>query len=456
MTNDNDSGEHQDQEQNDLIKRAQNGEHETFVKLLVDHGYRKVIDVVIQELTSQTTLQETREALYRKLEKDVYLALPEFHPGDEDFGDWLHRTTRASLIAEHKRIIRAKKGDKDAFLDLIVEYEDVIHKVVQEYALKLQEYEEKTLFDAILNEAFWAVRGFRLHQNAFELWLHDTATENCCFIYSKEQFKHGNQEAFGEVFSQYYEQLIPKFIQKKFPKMQEQDKEEVLQDVTLRAYEEIPQFRGNLNSFKKWLRNTTRGVCLNMITKHKKAWFKLTYFSFQKLRNEGIPNTGLERLKCLEDQEFTKDDLLHAVESQIGKEQTDTYKKLIVKHADKKYQKRETSLGTDTLPDPSPTPDFRDTFNFVQELIKLLPSKYREVILLQQQGLQYEEIMEGLNIKMGTVKSRLNTARTLLINMRELVEERGITIERIRDRLSEGKTSLTKVLKEFSQDASFN
>jgi RNA polymerase sigma factor (sigma-70 family) len=299
----------------------------------------------------------------------------------------------------------------------------------------------------------------RIAQESFGGWLHDTATENCFFLHLQERFRHNDQDNAFTTFTEYYEPIIKQLIYDKFPRMQKQDKEDIVQDVELRSYCIIPKFDGKGYSFRCWLRETTRGLCLNMIKKQKKVCFILTNSSFQKLRNEGIPNTVLESLKCLEDEEFTQDELLSAVECRIGKEQTDTYKKLIVKHAGKKYQEREIPLDilqVSTLPDPSPPPDFQDKFNFVQELIKLLPPKYREVVLLQQQGLQYEEITESLNIKMGTVKSRLNKARRLLIKMRKLVEERNITIERIRDRLREGKTSLTKILKELSQDTSIN
>lgn len=64
--------------------------------------------------------------------------------------------------------------------------------------------------------------------------------------------------------------------------------------------------------------------------------FTLSASSFRKLKNEKIPDNLLERLKILEDEKFTEDDLPDAVETQIGKEHADKYKKLILKYADKK------------------------------------------------------------------------------------------------------------------------
>jgi phosphoglycolate phosphatase-like HAD superfamily hydrolase len=67
--------------------------------------------------------------------------------------------------------------------------------------------------------------------------------------------------------------------------------------------------------------------------KVKAAGFRLSNSSFQGLKNEEIPDMVLERLKSLEKKEFhLEEKLLDAVESQIGKEQTTKYKRLILKH----------------------------------------------------------------------------------------------------------------------------
>lgn len=48
----------------------------------------------------------------------------------------------------------------------------------------------------------------------------------------------------------------------------------------------------------------------------------------------------------------------------------------------------------------------------IEDAINLLPPHYREpFILREKQGLTYEEISEILDIKLGTVKSRINRAR---------------------------------------------
>ncbi|MCP4400017.1 MAG: hypothetical protein GY801_22260 [bacterium] len=60
--------------------------------------------------------------------------------------------------------------------------------------------------------------------------------------------------------------------------------------------------------------------------------FKLTNSSFQKLKKERVHNKVIENLKNLKNKVLTEDKLLAAVENQIGAEQAEEYKKLILKH----------------------------------------------------------------------------------------------------------------------------
>ena len=76
--------------------------------------------------------------------------------------------------------------------------------------------------------------------------------------------------------------------------------------------------------------------------------------------------------------------------------------------------------------DKTPGPDRKAYQHEVEEIvmaaIEKLPPKYREVILLRDvQQLTYEEIEQVLNIPGGTVRSRINRARTALKKMLEPV-----------------------------------
>jgi hypothetical protein len=67
--------------------------------------------------------------------------------------------------------------------------------------------------------------------------------------------------------------------------------------------------------------------------------YKLTESSFDELKNKKISETVLENLINLADKDFiTQEEFLDALENQIGKEQTNNYKELILKHAETLYE----------------------------------------------------------------------------------------------------------------------
>lgn len=66
---------------------------------------------------------------------------------------------------------------------------------------------------------------------------------------------------------------------------------------------------------------------------------------------------------------------------------------------------------------PSPEKSYLDeeAEQLLKKMISELPEIYREVIILREiAGLRYEEISDGLQISLGTVKSRINRGRLLL------------------------------------------
>lgn len=78
---------------------------------------------------------------------------------------------------------------------------------------------------------------------------------------------------------------------------------------------------------------------------------------------------------------------------------------------------------------PNPTPEQdRERSEWrteIENVVKRLPSAYRELILLRHsQDLSYDEIAEVTGLPLGTVKNRLFRAREM---MREIFVERGFT-----------------------------
>jgi RNA polymerase sigma-70 factor, ECF subfamily len=83
----------------------------------------------------------------------------------------------------------------------------------------------------------------------------------------------------------------------------------------------------------------------------------------------------------------------------------------------------EQRLADDGLDSPELSLERAEIQETVQEAIARLPYKFKEVIYLHDiNGYNYKEVAEILDISLGTVKSRLNRARTRLA--RELKEFR--------------------------------
>ena len=78
----------------------------------------------------------------------------------------------------------------------------------------------------------------------------------------------------------------------------------------------------------------------------------------------------------------------------------------------------EPSAGRDIM-DPSPTPEAvcleKETAQMLSKAIMHLPAYQRQVLrMYHTEGKSYEEIAESTGLSIGTVKSRLNRARTML------------------------------------------
>jgi len=103
-----------------------------------------------------------------------------------------------------------------------------------------------------------------------------------------------------------------------------------------------------------------------------------------------------------------------------------TYLDLCVRPAHRSHVSLDASPNNDSEPsagrdimDPSPTPEAvcleKETAQMLSKAIMHLPAYQRQVLrMYHTEGKSYEEIAESTGLSIGTVKSRLNRARTML------------------------------------------
>lgn len=175
--------------------------------------------------------------------------------------------------------------------------------------------------------------------------------------YLIEEAKRRNERAFLTLMQRYLHIVIA-IIRQYIRNIVGYEEQDVIQEITLAAYEIMPHFRGNELSFQCWLRRSTKGLCLNMLEKQRK-------------------------------QEMVELDAL----------------------CRESYQQ--------ALPNLFPTPDTAMTHKemaaSVQQAMAELPEHYRKIITLKDiDGLRYHEIAKILGLEEGTVKSQISRARALL------------------------------------------
>ncbi len=69
---------------------------------------------------------------------------------------------------------------------------------------------------------------------------------------------------------------------------------------------------------------------------YKPTFFKLSDDSFEKLKEQGLPEDVAKKLQFFEDNEFKKDRFLSTLQEQIGQEAIEKYQKLLKDHAEQK------------------------------------------------------------------------------------------------------------------------
>lgn len=169
--------------------------------------------------------------------------------------------------------------------------------------------------------------------------------------------KRGDQDAFAELVS-IYEKKVFNIAYRMTD--DPEDAKDLAQEAFLRVYTALPSFRFD-SSFSTWLYRIVCNVCLDEIRRKRRK--KTVYLNQPRVTDEG-----------------------------------ETYRQLV-----------------DSSDGPSEIIEREELQRAVIEGINALSEDYRMVVVLRDlQGMSYEEIAVYLNISLGTVKSRLNRARTAL------------------------------------------
>ena len=183
-----------------------------------------------------------------------------------------------------------------------------------------------------------------------------------------ERLIKGQQWAFNVLVERYQNRLLRIAYG---VTLNHEDSIEIVQDVFVIVFKKIHTFRQE-SSLSTWLRKITINQCLNW----KRKWKRRFKWSHDSLDLDSGKN-------LLNDNNLFKETL---------------------KNYDPEILYREKQLGENLM-----------------KAIKKLPEKIRVVFVLNSlEGLSYEEIANSLNIKKGTVSSRLYSARKKLMNSLEM------------------------------------
>ena len=177
-----------------------------------------------------------------------------------------------------------------------------------------------------------------------------------------KRLKKGQQWAFNILVTRYQDRLLKIAYG---ITLDTEDSQEIVQDVFVSVFKNIQTFRQDA-SLATWLRKITINQCLNW----KRKWKRRFKWNHESIESENDKNLFKENKKNNDPETLYKE---------------------------------------------------KQSENNLMEAIKILPEKIRLVLVLNAfEGLSYEEIAKTLNIKKGTVSSRLYFARKNLVNSLEM------------------------------------
>lgn len=180
-------------------------------------------------------------------------------------------------------------------------------------------------------------------------------------ILEKELIKksqNGNVESFEELISNYQK----KVFNIAFGMMHNQDDAyDISQEVFIRVFKSIKKFKGQ-SSFSTWLYRITTNACLDELRKRK--------------NNKNIIS----------------------IDQEIQLEEGEVFRQI-----------------EDNGPTPELIVERNELKEIVRDAISQLSNEHKEVIILRDiHGFSYDDIAEIIKCPQGTVKSRINRARSML------------------------------------------
>ena len=186
--------------------------------------------------------------------------------------------------------------------------------------------------------------------------------------------REGDAQAFRELFERYQRRIFSlAFGMVRY----RENAEELVQEAFIKAYRNLDRFHGN-SSFYTWLYRITMNVGIDFLRREKKRSGNVDYDD-----------------KLAHHEEVNKGDF-----------------PLV------------SSIGTQT---PGRMQSRRELGDQIRSAMNQLSDKHREVIVLREiEGLSYTEIAETLDIRKGTVMSRLHHARQNLQRMLRPYVETGL------------------------------
>jgi len=175
------------------------------------------------------------------------------------------------------------------------------------------------------------------------------------------RFKDGDEAAFEEMVSRYWDRIYSMVLQLL---RNSQDAEEVTQDAFIRAHRGLENFRGD-SSFSTWLYQIATNLARN------RYWYW-----FRRKRDKSV-----------------------SFDQTVGGDSDTTLAEIF-------------QADIETPQDIAVTNEFQERVSAAMELLNV---KHREVLVLRNvKSLSYEEIANQLGISIGTVKSRIARARESL------------------------------------------